>query len=241
MSEAIHLEQITQTLFLYVSASHRFGTDAFLLADFACSRKKGETVCDLGTGCGIIPMLLLREEETAPGRIYGIELQEDAIELLTRTVEHCGLAQRIVPVHGDLRAPALPAAFFDLVCSNPPYKKAESGLLSRKRSDQIARHETACTLLQLCQAAGRLLRYGGRFCVCQRPERLPDIFSDMRKAGIEPKRLRFVHQRPGRQPWLVLVEGRRGGKPHLRVEPPLIVERENGGFSQEMLRIYGKD
>lgn len=123
---------------------------------------------------------------------------------------------------------------------NPPYKIAGAGILSENIPSQIARHETTCTIEDVCAAAAWLLKYQGRLCICQRPERLADVFCAMRAYQIEPKRLRLIHQTPDKPPWLFLLEGRRAGKPFMQIEPPLIVEGEKG-FSSEVLRIYQKE
>ena len=223
-----HFEPVGR-LRVQVSPAHKFGTDAFLLADFAAPRRR-DTVCDLGTGCGIVALCWYRREETAPARVDCVDIQPAAIGQLTATLEENAgvLAGRIVPHLADLKALALPAGGYDLVTCNPPYKGAGAGILSETDSDRLARHETACTIADIAAAAARLLKYGGRLCVCQRPERLADVMEALRRAGIEPKRLRFVHQRPDRAPWLFLLEGRRGGKPFLSVEAPLIVEGADG-------------
>lgn len=223
-----------------VSPAHKFGTDAFLLANF-CRVRGGETACDLGTGCGIIPMLWLRGDPR-PALAYGVEIQQEAHDQLLATVAANGLEQVLLPRLGDLRDKAVlpPAGSCHLVSANPPYQAAGTGLLCPDNARRLARHEELCSLEDICGAAARLLRYGGRFCVCQKPERLCDVLEAMRRADLEPKRLRFVQQRPDKAPWLFLCEGRRGGKPFLTLEPPLVVEAPGGGFSQEMLGIYGK-
>ena len=127
---------------------------------------------------------------------------------------------------------------FDIVTCNPPYKTNGSGILSRSNSDKIARHETTCTIDDVCKTALNLLRFGGKLCICQRPERLPDVLSCMRENGIEPKRLRFVAKNSTKAPWLFLVEGKKGSKPFLQVEP-LFVMYDGTEFSQELLRVYG--
>ena len=244
---------------VFCSPDHRFGTDAFLLADFAAPRP-GETVCDLGTGCGIIPFLWLRPPfprteagagiPRGPKHIYGVEIQEQGVRQFVRGVEANGVEETVVPVWADLthrealRAFVNPGAL-DMVCCNPPYKPARTGLLSREESHRIARHETFCTLEEVCGTAAWLLKFGGRFCLCLRPERLAEAFAACADAGLVPKRLRFVAQRPGREPWLFLLEGKKGAKPGLRVLPELLVEQAlpEGGtaFSPEMLRIYHKE
>lgn len=235
-------EQLGERVRLCVTPQHKFGTDAFLLSSFAAPRRK-DTVCDLGSGCGIIPALWFRQEGTAPRCAYALELQPQAVQQMQITLQQGGLPrERFFPVQADLRSlhGVLPAGAFDLVTCNPPYKSAGTGILSESTADQIARHEIMCSTDDVCQAAAYLLRYGGRLCVCQRPERLADVICAMRAAKIEPKRLRMVQQREQTAPWLFLLEGRAGGKPFLQVEKPFIIEGE-GGFSRELLDIYQKE
>ncbi len=223
-----------------VSRRHKFGTDAFLLAHFAAPRRK-ETACDLGTGCGIIPLLWQRGE-SPPRHTWGVEVAPEAVEQLTLSLERNQLQQKITPLCADLRSlqggPA--PGSLDLISCNPPYFAQGTGYICPGEARRTARHEFGCSVADVCAAAARLLKYGGRLCLCQRPERLCDVLEAMRAAGIEPKRLRFVHQRPGSPPWLFLCEGRRGGRPSLQVLPPLIIESPGGGFSEELLAIYGK-
>ncbi len=235
---AEHWESLGPSLSIRVSSVHKFGTDAFLLSDFASPRRK-DLCCDLGTGCGIVPLLWFREDP--PRLCYGVEVQKEAVDLLEQTVEKNGLAQQLIPVLQDLKElQSLPCGPLDLVTCNPPYQALQSGFLSQHDAQRIARHEVLCTIDDICAAAGRLLRFGGRLCLCQRPERLCDTLCAMRQAGIEPKRLRFVQQRAQTAPWLFLAEGKKGARPHLRIEPPLLIEGE-GGFSREVLKIYRKN
>ena len=232
-----HWESLGEGLSIAVSPAHKFGTDAFLLADFAQVRR-GETACDLGTGCGIIPLLWMGGEYR-PAVAYGVELQEEGAALLRETAARNGLEGRVVPVEGDLRDPKLlPADSCTLVTCNPPYQRADHGILSPDQSRRTARHEVACSLEEVCAAAARLLKFGGRFCPCQRPQRLPDTLEAMRRAGLEPKRLQMVHQRPDKAPWLFLCEGKKGSRPFLQVLPPLVLEDDRGLPSPQLRRIY---
>lgn len=142
-------------------------------------------------------------------------------------------------VNTDLRT--LDSSFnstYDLVACNPPYKKAGSGGVSYDDAERAARHETFCTLEDVVAVGSRILKGGGRLCICHKPERLADLLTLMRTRGVEPKRLRLVQQRVSTKPWLVLAEGKKGAHPGLVIEPTLFVENENGGYSQEMNRIY---
>ncbi len=236
------VEDLGGGVFCCVSQNHTFGTDAFLLSRFAAPRRH-ETACDLGTGCGIIPLLWFREREQAPKWAAALDIQPEAVLLAEESARRSGLEDVFFPVLGDLRRPKeLPKPFeaggFHLVTCNPPYKRMGSGILSSAQSDQIARHEAACTLEEVCAAAARLLRYGGRLCVCQLPERLPDLLQAMRRHNIESKRLRFVQERADTAPWLLLCEGKLGSKPFLQVEPPLLL-REQGEDSKEYREMMG--
>ena len=229
-------EKLSEYISVCIPPEHRFGTDAFLLASFASPRKK-DTVCDLGTGCGIIPLLMLRD--CSPRLTYAVDIQQQAIEQLKDSLRISGLEGKIIPRLADLKElDSLPAGAFDVVTCNPPYKAGGAGILSELAAEQIARHEVLCTMEDVCNAAARLLKYGGRLCLCQRPERLADVISAMRAADIEPKRLRFVAKTPSSAPWLFLLEGKKGSKPFMQVEPVLSVY-DGDEFSAEMSRIYG--
>lgn len=225
---------------IYVSPTHRFGTDAILLADFA-SIKGRDRAIDLGTGCGIIPFLWCANGHS--GGITAVEISGAAADMAARSARHNGLEGQVDIINADLRRlcadrPELRGAF-TLVTMNPPYKAANDGAQSPDDERRQARHEVNCTTDDVCNCAAGLLNFGGRLCMCQRPDRLCDLIVSMRTAGIEPKRLRMVCQRAGAAPMLILIEGKRGGRPGLVNLPPLYVEGENGDFSPEMLDIYG--
>lgn len=232
-----HIEWIGNDLQLIVSKAHTFGTDALLLASFA-SPSKNALACDLGTGCGIIPFYLLREKRCR--QIYSLEIQEKAYRQLVRSVA-LNTISGLTPLCGDLRElpTELPRGQFDLVTMNPPYTRAQGGIESETESDRIARHGILCSFDDICAAASVLLKFGGRLCLCIRPERLFELTKAMQQAGIEPKRMRFVSQRDGLAPWLVLVEGKRGRKPGLVAQAELHIENPDGEPSAEMLRIIG--
>ena len=231
------LEPLGNGYFINVSKNHTFGTDAVLLSDFASS-KKVEKHCDLGAGCGIISMLLLRDNVV--GHSDGVEISDEAVALVRRTAAAYA-EDRFSVIHSDLLElkGVLPFSEYDLVTCNPPYKADGAGIISESKTDKVARHETACTLEDVISVSSRLLKSSGRLCICQRPERLADIICLMRQYRVEPKTVRFVCKKTGEEPWLVLVEGRRDGKSGMRVMPNLYVYKENGEYSEEMLRIYG--
>lgn len=222
---------------IYVSKNHTFGTDAVVLADFA-SVKRVRRHCDLGTGCGIIPMLLLRDDIVAHSD--GVEISEEAVALARRTAAEFA-EDRLTVVHSDLKElkGVLPFGEYDLVTCNPPYKADGAGIISSSATDKVARHETACSLEDVVSVSSKLLRSSGRLCICQRPERLADMICLMRSYRVEPKTVRFVAKKAGEEPWLVLLEGRRDGKSGMRVMPTLYVYSEDGSYSAEMLKIYG--
>ena len=229
-------EPLGNGYFINVSKNHTFGTDAVLLSHFAAS-KRVKRHCDLGAGCGIISMLLLRDGVAAHSD--GVEISEEAVLLARRTAAEYA-EDTFTPVNADLRElkGVLPFSEYELVTCNPPYKAEGAGIISESSTDKVARHETACSLRDVIKTASKLLKSGGRFCICQRPERLSDIVNLMRAYKVEPKTLRLVAKRVGEEPWLILIEGRRDGKSGMRIMPTLYVY-ENDGYSSEMMKIYG--
>lgn len=222
-----------------VSKEHTFGTDAVLLADFA-SPKRNEKACDLGTGCGIIPMIWCRNSQAK--EITAVELQEKGFLQTCESIRISGVEEKVKAFNHDLKdiKSVLGHASMDLVTMNPPYKAANAGIKSIAESELIARHEVECNLDDICSAAAYLLNFGGRLCMCNRPERLSDTIVAMKNNGIEPKRLRLVTKTPHTRPWLFLIEGRKGGKPFLNVDPLLIMYGENGELSKEVTDMYGE-
>ncbi len=235
----IHLEPLGNSIEIYVSDSYHFSTDTILLADF--SKPTGSKKCvELGTGCGTIPLLWCRHNKSL--NIDAVEIQVDACTLAQKSVEHNHLENSINILNSDLKdlKGKLNFGYYDLVVCNPPYKIGGGGITNPQSSKQIARHETECTLDDICETASKLLQFGGKFCICQRPERLADVMEAMRKFSIEPKTLRLVQQRTNKAPKLFLLEGRRGGKRgFLNILPTLFIEDDNGNFSEEMMNIYG--
>ncbi len=232
------IEQLGNGVSLLISEAHGFGTDALLLADFAAPHRRDKCL-DLGTGCGIIPMIWYRNG--IQGEIYGLDIQEQAVSQFSRSILRNGEPDRLRAVQADLRhlPKDLPFGTFRTVTMNPPYKLEGTGILSSSRADKIARHETECSMDDITAAAKKLLTYGGSFCMCNRPERLADVIVSYRKAGLEPKRLRFVQKNADSKPWLFLLDGRLGGKPFLDVLPPLYIQNPDGSDSDELLRILG--
>ena len=219
---------------VFTTPAYRFTTDTLLLAWFS-QPKDGECCAEFGSGCGAIPVLWC--VRGAPARVYAIEQQADACRLLEQSVRKSGLCQiEIWP--GDLRdfSAADRRGRFDRIACNPPYFPAGSGPQSPLLPRRLARQE-ACPFPEIARAAAASLRWGGRFFLCQRPDRLCGILTALHESGLEPKRLRFVQKDAASAPRLFLLESLRGGKPGLRVEPPLLLP-QGGADSPEWEEIY---
>lgn len=220
-----------------ISETHRFTTDSILLARFSAPRRD-ELAAEFCCGCGAVTLLWFGEGEIAPRHVVGIELQSEAAALFSLSVVENNLSQRITVICADLKdhknIPGFDANAFDLVVCNPPYFKAGHGDGAR----QTARQETGLDIFDVCAEAGRALRFGGRFCVCFKPQRLPDLFEAMRAVNLEPKRIRPVLIKPQNVPHLFLVEARLGGKYQLDWLPALCLQNEDGTPSAEYCEIY---
>ncbi len=215
-----------------------FGMDAVLLSNFA-KVKKGEKALDLGTGTGIIPILLTAKTE---GKSFvGLEIQDESADMAKRSVLHNGLEQKIEIVNGDIKEAAtiFGPASFDVITTNPPYMIGHHGIENALDTKAIARHEVLCTLDDILRESAKILRPGGRFYMIHRPFRLAEILSKMVECKIEPKRMRMVHPYIDKEPNMVLIEGSRGGNSRMTVERPLIVYKEVGVYSDELLGEYG--
>lgn len=215
-----------------------FGMDAVLLSNFA-KVKKGEKVLDIGTGTGIIPILL---EAKSEGEYFtGLEIQEESADMARRSVAYNHLEDKIDIVTGDVKEAVnlFGSVFFDVITTNPPYMIGAHGLQNKDSAKAIARHEILCDLDDILRTSAKLLRSGGRFYMVHRPFRLAEILSKMCAYKIEPKRMRLVHPYIDKEPNMVLIEGSRGGNSRMTVEPPLIVYREKNVYSEELLGEYG--
>lgn len=215
-----------------------FGMDAVLLSNFA-RVKKGEKVLDIGTGTGIIPILL--EAKTEGEHFTGLEIQEESADMARRSVAYNHLEDKIDIVTGDVKEAVnlFGSVFFDVVTTNPPYMIGAHGLQNKDSAKAIARHEVLCDLDDILRESAKVLRLGGRFYMVHRPFRLAEILSKMCAYKIEPKRMRLVHPYIDKEPNMVLIEGSRGGNSRMTVEPPLIVYREKNVYSEELLGEYG--
>ncbi len=224
--------------FVYGNGQHPPGLDSFLLASLP-RLKPGWKVCDLGCGTGLLGLLLLQRQRALA--VTGLDIQPEAVRLGKLAAAENRMEDRLFFRLEDLRKTALPAGSFDLAVCNPPYFPPSAGPLPKGEARRTARTEEACTLEDVCRAAGRLLRWGGAFCLVHKPERLTDLLCALRGEGLEPKRLRLVSLRPERAPSLLLLEARRGGKPGLAVEKPLILENPDGSPTAELNRIYFRE
>lgn len=232
-------EKLSDDISVCVSSEHRFGTDAFLLANFSQARHKDITA-DFCSGNGIVALLL--ERDFSPKKIYALEIQQKAYDQIGLSIENSNIEKnKIIPVHCDLKEFKANEEL-DLITCNPPYKADGAGIKNDTESSSIARHEMLCTIDDVCKSASRNLKFGGRLCVCNRPERLCDIMVSMRENNLEPKRIRFVSKNKNTAPWLVLVEGKKGSKPFMKVEPQLYTQSDDGtGFSDELKAMYKID
>ena len=215
-----------------------FGMDAVLLSGFAAV-KPGEKAIDLGTGTGIIPILLEAKYE---GEHYtGLEIQDEVAEMAARSVALNHLEEKVSIVKGDIKEASrlFGAASFDVVTSNPPYMNDAHGLKNPDLPKAIARHEVLCTLDDVAREAAKLLRPGGRFYMVHRPHRLIEIITALTKYKLEPKRMKMVHPFVDKEANMVLIEAVRGGKSMIKVEAPIVVYREPGVYTQEIYDIYG--
>lgn len=215
-----------------------FGTDAVLLANFA-KIPKNTDVLDIGTGNGIIPVLL--SAKTGAKHITAIEIQEQSYNLAVKNIELNNLTDRISVVFGDVKEKSLLKNQFNYITCNPPYKKVGTGIKNPDSPLAIARHELTLTLDDLFMCAGRLLVSKGKIAVVHKPERLAEIFYTMNKYRIEPKRVQFVYSdKKSAEPSLVIVEGAKDGGAGLRYEENLYVYDEKGNYTANISDLYNK-
>ena len=217
----------------------RFGTDAVLLADFAAV-KRGERVCDMGTGTGVLPLLLSARAEETTFDVF--EVQPDVADMAKRSVALNGLEKRICVHLADCReaSAVIGHETVQLVVTNPPYAALGAGLVSPETTRAISRSDSDCPLADWMTACARVLQNGGRLCAIFPAPRLLELCDAMRGAKVEPKRVRFIVSKPESAPKLVLIEGKKRGRPGLHLLPMLITHTADGGFTDEMRRIYGE-
>ncbi len=215
-----------------------FGMDAVLLSGFT-RVKKGGRALDLGTGTGIIPILL---EAKTPGYSFtGLEIQEESADMARRSVAYNHLEEKITIITGDIKEAGriFGAASFDVVTTNPPYMTGNHGLVNPDTPKAVARHELLCSLDDVIREAAFVLKPGGHFYMVHRPFRLAEIMVKMSAYKLEPKRMRLVYPYADREPNMVLIEGVRGGNPRITVEKPLIVYKAPGVYTDEIYNVYG--
>lgn len=214
-----------------------FGMDAVLLSTYAKAGKY-DRVLDLGTGNGIIPVLM---QSKNPGSTYtALEIQENSADLAIRNVELNNLSDRISVVKGDIKEASrlFGEASFNVVTSNPPYMNENHGIVNPDSAKAIARHEILCSLEDVVREAGKCLKSKGKMYMVHRPNRLVDIFDTMRRHHLEPKRMRLVYPYVNKAANMVLIEAVKGGNSQLIVEEPLIVYKEDGNYTDALLKMY---
>lgn len=217
-----------------------FGVDAVLLSDFV-KVKKGQKVLDLCTGSGVIPILLAAK--TQGSNFAGLELQEEYADMADRSIKLNRLEDKVNIICGDVKdiKKLFAPASFQVVTVNPPYMTEHHGLTNLYEPKTIARHEVALSLEDVIAAAGYILPENGNFFMIHKPFRLAEIFQVMKEHHIEPKRMRLVHPYIDKEPTMVLIEGLKGGKERITVEPPLVIYKETNVYSDEIYQIYGKE
>ena len=239
IDESIDDLQLNGLMLIQKQSGFRFGVDAVLLSDFANVKKK-HRVLDLCTGTGIVPFLVYGKY--SPKEVWGVEIQEDMVEMANRSSQLNKTDDIVKFKCADLKDKKLVNELgrFDVVTVNPPYKLNNAGILNSNDKLAIARHEILCNLEDVIVSARRLLADNGRMFIVHRPERLADIFGLMRKYNIEPKRVKMIHPSAKKAPNIVLVEGQRDGGAFLKWDEPLYVYDENGNYSKEIDKIYGR-
>lgn len=240
LKENERIDDLERNGYHIIQDTHRFcfGMDAVLLSGFA-RVKSGARVLDLGTGTGIIPILLAAK--TQASHLTGLEIQEDSADMARRSVCLNGLEDKIAIVTGDIKEAGslFDAASFDVITCNPPYMTSKHGLTNPEDAKAIARHEILCTLEDVISQTARLLKPGGNFYLVHRPFRLAEIMVLLHTYKLEPKRMQLVHPFADKEPNMVLIEANRGGRPRMTVEKPLIVYKEPGVYMPEIYDIYG--
>lgn len=217
-----------------------FGMDSVLLSDFAKEIKKGSKIADLGTGTGILPILLCAKTQNT--KIVGIEIQKEMAEMANRSVLLNDLQARIEIICEDIKnlKEKYEKGSFDAIVTNPPYKKQGTGKINENDNKLISRHEITANLEDFILVASYLLKDQGSFYMVHRPERLADILVTLRNYKLEPKILRMVYPNQEKEPNLVLIKAVKNAKPFLKVEKPLFVYKKDGEYTEEILKIYNK-
>lgn len=238
--ESIDDLQLDNLYIIQKEKGFRFGVDAVLLSNFT-KVKRSHRVVDLCTGTGIVPFLLYGKYK--PKEVIGIEIQDDMAEMATRSSIYNNTEEIIKFYNGDLKDLKLldKLGKFDVLTVNPPYKLNNAGILNAEDKLAIARHEILCNLEDVIVASRKLLKDNGRMFIVHRPERLIDIFELMRKHKIEPKRVQMIHPNTKKPPNIVLVEGQRDGGAFLKWDEPIYVHNEDGSYTSQINKIYGRE
>lgn len=215
-----------------------FGVDSVLLSDFAKEIKKNSVVVDIGTGSGIIGLLLCKK--TNLKKIYGVEIQKEVAEMAKRSIQLNRLEDKFEIINCDIHDifEVLPKNSVDSVVTNPPYKKVDTGMKNVDERQMISRHEVKCTLEDVIEKSSGLLKDLGTFYMVHRAERMVDIMCTLRKYRLEPKLVRFVHSKQNEKPNLILVKAVKYANCFLKIDKPLVIYDENGNYTEEINRIY---
>ena len=236
------IERLGQ-FYVYCSDVHKFGTDAVVLADFAYPERlisRTQNMCEFGCGCGIITMLCCQRNERL--NVTAVDIQADAVELAKSGVEKNKISDRVNVMCADLKSlPIEMNGSFDTVIMNPPYKRVGAGLVTGDERVDIARVELKCNIDDICKSASKLLKFHGRLCICNRPERLGDTILAMYNAGLTPKRLRLVSQNLQSNVSLVLIEASKGGSSGMTVEPQLLIDEEHDRLFKDYFNSEGNE
>ncbi|MBD5137239.1 MAG: tRNA1(Val) (adenine(37)-N6)-methyltransferase [Lachnospiraceae bacterium] len=240
LKEGERLDDLNRNGYMIIQNKDKFcfGMDAVLLTGFV-NVKSGEKVLDMGTGTGIIPILL--EAKTTGAHFSALEIQEESADMARRSVLYNNQDDKISIVTGDIKEASsiFNKSSFDVITCNPPYMNDNHGLKNPNLPKAIARHELLCTLEDVIRETTLLLKPGGRFYMVHRPHRLAEIIYTLKEYKLEPKRMRFVHPFADREANMVLIESARGGNPMIKIEKPLIVYEKQGIYTTEIYDIYG--
>lgn len=217
-----------------------FGVDSVLLSDFAKRIKKNSMVVDIGTGTGIVGLLLCAK--TNLKKIYGVEIQKDVAEMAKRSIKMNELQEKFEIINCDINNifEFLEANSIDSIVTNPPYKKANTGVKNEDEKQMISRHEVKCTLDDIIEKSSKLLKDRGEFFMVHRAERIVDIMCCLRKYRLEPKIIRFVHPKQNEKPNLILVKAIKYANPFLKIDKPLVIYNEEGNYTEEINKIYDR-
>ena len=215
-----------------------FGMDAVLLSDFV-KGKSGAKILDMGTGTGIIPILLEAKEKGE--QFFALEIQKESVEMARRSVQLNGLQDKIQVIEGDIKEASkfMKASSFDIVTCNPPYMNSQHGITNPDLPKAIARHEILCTLEDVVREGAKLTKQRGSFYLIHRPFRLAEIMGMLLKYKLEPKRMRLVYPYIDKEPNMVMIQAVKGGNSRIQIESPLIVYEKNGTYTEEIYKIYG--